>query len=103
MGAYGGDGMEQIKALFCWHGDLERQPDYSLPPVTVDTFLRGSRLIKEDNIIPPYEAAAYDAVAAGFIDKRYFWMVTLASLCVRDSGEQLERELKDKERYSVLL
>ena len=92
-----------LKALFCWHEDLERLPDYSLPPVTVDTFLRGSRLIKEEDIIPHYEAAAYDAVAAGFIDKRYFWMVTLASLCVRDSGEQVEQELKEKERYSVLL
>ena len=58
MGVYGGDGVEQIKALFCWHMDLElRWDDYgesqlSLPSVTVAQFLRGSRYVMLDRIRP---------------------------------------------------
>ena len=54
------------------------------------------RLLRDENFIPNYEAAAYDAIQAGFIEKRYFWMVALASLCVRDNEAELEEELRDK-------
>ncbi len=53
VGAHGGgDGVEQIKALFCWHGDLERRPDYceTLPSVSVSHFVRGSRYVKPSQV-----------------------------------------------------
>ena len=54
------------------------------------------RLIRDEGFIPNYEAAANDAIRAGFIDKRYFWMVALATLCVRDNEAELEQELQEK-------
>ena len=66
----------------------------SLSKVNRDVII--CRLLRDENFIPNYEAAAYDAVQAGFIEKRYFWMVALASLCVRDNEAELEEELRDK-------
>ena len=50
------------------------------------TIVSNYRLIRDEDALPNYEAAANDAIRAGLMDKRYFWMVTLASLCVRENN-----------------